>query len=301
MIYIFTLVYTLLYYSRPYCQLYLMTQTERYKFGRFDLPQSELPTPEELKKEIDSLDDEFKILRRTEEDPVSGGELEFREKGRTTYLGDSHGDLSFCHFFYVGDTQNSVVVRNDDGEEEERNQRELVRPRVFYFENGLFAFESRQDLIDPWIPGFIGELTGIDAADNAQMISFDQDIMREFYNSRGKVSVFKFSAPEAENFDPDSRLAEALNDLTETVESHKFSVGNTGGNLKNTDLVDEAAKKMFIENIHGSNEDSLTMNMLESGIFVVSWSESDWSEPVETSTRAEAIYNRISPQLRKLA
>lgn len=220
-----------------------MTQTERYKFGRFDLPRSELPTPEELKEEIDSLDDEFKILRRTEEDPVSGGELEYREKGRTTYLGDSHDDLSFCHFFYVGDTQNSIVVRNDDGEEEERNQRELVRPRVFYFENGLFAFESRQDLVDSWIPGFIGELTGIDAANDARMLSFDQEMMKSFYDSRDNVSVFKFSAPESESFDPDTRLAEALNDLTETVESHKFSVGNKGGNLKGTDLVDEAAEK----------------------------------------------------------
>lgn len=278
-----------------------MTQTERYKFGRFDLPQSELPSPEEVKSEIDALDDEFRILRRTEEDPATGRELEYREKGRTTYRGDGHGDLSFCHFYYVGDKQNSFVTRNDEGEEVERNQRELVRPRVFYFENGLFAFESLQDLVDPWIPGFIGELTGIDAANDARMLGFDQDMMKRFYDSRDEVTVFKFSAPEGEGFDPDTRIAEALNDLTEIVESHKFSVGDKGGNLKGNDLVDEAAENMYIQNIHGSTEDSLTMNILESGVFVVSWSESDWGEPVETSTRAEAIFNRLSPQLKKLA
>jgi len=92
-----------------------MTETERYKFGRFTLPENELPTPEELKTKIDGLDDEFEIVRRTEDDPVTGGTKEFREKGRTTYLGDGHGDLSFCHFYYVGDTPDSVVVRNDDG------------------------------------------------------------------------------------------------------------------------------------------------------------------------------------------
>ncbi len=75
------------------------------------------------------MGDEFEMVRRTENDPVSGGELEYLEKGRTTYLGDSHGEFSFCHFYYVTDTENSVVVRNDDGEEEEQNQRELVRPR----------------------------------------------------------------------------------------------------------------------------------------------------------------------------
>lgn len=278
-----------------------MSESERFKIGKIDLPESELPSPEEVKDAIDTLDDEFEMVRRVEDDPVSGGELEYREKGRTTYLGDRHGELSFCHFIYVADTENSIVVRNEDGEEEERNQPELVRPRVFYFENGMFAFESRQDLVEPWIPDFIGKLSETDALHNSHIYSFSQEMMKDFYDSRDKITVFKFSSSDSEDFEADSPLANALNDLTETVESQQFSGGNEGKNLKGTSLVDEAAEKMFIEKLHGSHEDSLTMNILQSGIYVVAWSESDWSEPIDTETRAEAIFSRLVPQIRRLA
>lgn len=278
-----------------------MTKSERYKIGRINLPQSELPTPQEVKDAIDALDDQFEMVRRTEDDPVTGGELEYREKARTTYHNGSQGELSFCHFYYVSDTENSIVVRNEEGEEEERNQPELVRPRVFYFENGMFAFESREDLIEPWVPTFIGKLTDTDALGNSQIYPFTQEMMKDFYDSRDKITVFKFSSPDNEDFEPDTPLAEALNDLTETVENQQFSGGNTGKNLKGTDLIDEAAEKMHIEKLHGSRNDELTMNILASGVYVVAWSESDWSEPVETSTRADEIFNRLAPQLRKLA
>lgn len=277
-----------------------MSESERYKIGKIDLPDSELPSVGEVKNEIDSLDDEFEMVRRVEDDPVSGGELEYREKGRTTYLGDSHEELSFCHFIYSADTENSIVVRNEDGEEEERNQPELVRPRVFYFENGMFAFESKQDLVDQWIPDFIGKLTDTDALENSRILPFSQQMMKDFYESRDEITVFKFSSPDDEDFEPGTPLAEALNELTETVESQQFSGGNEGKNLKGTAIVDEAAEKMFIEKLHGSHEDSLTMNILKSGIYVVAWSESDWGEPIETGTRAEAIFNRLAPQVRRL-
>lgn len=278
-----------------------MSKSERYKIGKIDLPESELPTPEEVKDAIDALDDEFSMVRRVEDDPVTGGELEYREKARTTYLSDIHDELSYCHFIYAADTENSIVVRNKDGEEEERNQPELVRPRVFYFKNGMFAFESRQDLGDQWIPTFIGKLTDTDTLGNSHIYPFKQEMMKDFYDSRDKITVFKFSSPEDEDFEPDTPLAEALNELTDTVESQQFSGGNSGKNLKGTSLVDEAAEKMFIEKLHGSHDDGLTMNIIQSGIYVVVWSESDWSEPIETGTRAEAIFNRLAPQVRKLA
>lgn len=277
-----------------------MSESERYKFGEINLPESELPSPEEVKAAIDSLGDEFEIIRRTEDDPVSGGELEYREKGRTTYLGDSHGELSFCHFIYVADTENSIVVRNEDGEEEEQNQPELVRPRVFYFENGQFAFESREELVDQWVPQFIGEVTDTDVTHNTYIYSFDQEMMEDFYNSRDKITVFKFTSPEGEEFTPDTPLAEALNELTQDVESQQFSGGNSGKNLKGTDIVDEAAEKMRILKLHGARDEGYTMNILASGVFKATWSESEWDEPIETGTRAEEIFNRLAPQLRKL-
>ena len=279
-----------------------MSDSERYKIGKIDLPESELPTPEEVKDKIDSFDDDdFGMVRRVEDDPVSGGELEYREKGRTTYLGDSHDNYSFCHFIYVADTENSIVIRNDDNEEEERNQPELVRPRVFYFKNGMFAFESKQGLVDQWIPDFIGKLTDTETLDNSQILSFDQDMMKDYYDGRDSITVFKFSSPEDDDFEPDTPLARALNELTDTVESQQFSGGNAGKNLKGTDLIDEAAEKMSIQKLHGSYDDSLTTNILKSGIYVVAWSESGWSEPIETGTRAEAIFNQLVPQVRRLA
>ena len=259
-----------------------------------------MPSPEEVKGAIDALDDNFEIIRRREDDPVTGGELEYREKGRTTYLGDSHDDFSFCHFIYAADTENSIVVRNEDGEEEEQNQPELVRPRVFYFENGQFVFESRQELIDRWVPRFIGKVTDTDVRENTRIYPFGQDMMKDFYDTRNKITVFKFTSPEDEEFTPDSPLAEALNELTQEVESQQFSGGNSGKNLKGTDIVDEAAEKMRILKLHGARDEGFTMNILASGVYKTTWSESDWDEPVETGTRAEAISNRLVPQLRKL-
>ncbi len=123
-----------------------------------------------MKDEIDSLDDEFEMVRRVEDDPVSGGELEYREKGRTTYLGDSHEELSFCHVIYSADTENSIVVRNEEGEEEERNQPELVRTRVFYFENGSSPSNLNRAW---WTNGYpiYGKLTDTNALENSRILS----------------------------------------------------------------------------------------------------------------------------------
>ncbi len=65
-------------------------------------------------------------------------------------------------------------------------------------------------------------------------------MMKDFYDGRDEITVFKFSSSEDEGFEPDTPLAEALNELTETVESQQFSGGNEGKNLKETAIVDEA-------------------------------------------------------------
>ncbi|WP_020221481.1 hypothetical protein [Halarchaeum acidiphilum] len=166
----------------------------------------------------------------------------------------------------------------------------------------MFAFESRQDLVNTWIPNFIGKLTGIDAANNSKIFSFTQEMMKRFYDTRDKITVFKFTTPEeGEDFELDTPLARALNELTDTVESQQFSGGNSGKDLKGTEIVEGAAEKMFIQKLHGSRENELTTNILQSGVYVVAWSETDWSEPIETGRRAEAIDNRLVPQVRKLS
>lgn len=273
-----------------------MTESMRFRFGRIDLPQSKLPSPEEL---YNAIDDEFRI--RKEEKVVEGADLDaFMEKGMSPYLSDEHGEYTFCQFTYISDKEDSVVVRNED-ELEERPSDEVVRPLVFYFKNGQFAFESEQGLVKHWIPQYIGERTDTDVEGNYSFDSFSQDVMKEYYDTRDHISVFRFGAPEDTEFEGDSELARALNELAEDVQSQEFSGGNSGKNLKGVEIVDEAAEKMRIEKLHGARDDGYTTNLLASGVFVPVWSEEEWPTDAGQERRAETIFQRLTPYLRKLA
>lgn len=278
-----------------------MSESDRYQFGRIGLPQSELPTPKEVCDEVTEMDDKFQSLRKEEDDKLSGKVLEYREKGRSAYHGDSHGEYSFCYFYYVTDTENSIVIRNEEGEEEERNQPQLVRPRIFYFENGQFAFESKQDLEKHWVPRFIGKATGTSVAENYSFYNISQDIMKDFYDTCDHISVFRFGSPEDGGvFEDDSDLDQALNELTENIDSQKFSGGNSGKNLKEVEIMDEAAEKMQLLELHGSRDDGYTDEIFASGTAVVTWSEKDWAADAGTEKRAETICRKLVPFLQKL-
>jgi hypothetical protein len=272
-----------------------MSETERYQFGMFDLPPKELPSPEDVHN---AIDEEWQDRKEEEE---TGETRVFQERGRTGYHGDSHDEYEFCHFYYVSDTESSVVVRDGD-EEVEINQRELVLPRVLYFDNGLFAFETREGLVEHWVPRFIADKTdtAIEPEDHSFYNNFSQAVMKGFYDRWDKITVFKFGAPENdEGFESGSPLAESLNELMTVVENQQFSGGQSGNNLKGIEIVENTAENMQILKLHGNREDELRKNILSSGRFQVSWSETDWSDD-DTGRRAEEIRQRLLPVLRRL-
>jgi len=273
-----------------------MSESARFRFGKIDLPENERPDPEDLHS---AIDDTFRV--RSERVVVEGEEpVELEEKGMNPYLSTDHSEFSFCYFYYISDKEDSQTVRDGD-ELTERRSEEVVQPRVFYFQNGMFAYESEQGLIKHWIPKYIGKRTGVDVVGDYKFYGFSQEMMEEFYDSRDHISVFRFGAPEESEFEGDSPLAHALNELTDDVESQEFSGGNSGRNLKGVSLVDEAAENMKIEKLHGSVDDGYTNQILASGVYVPVWSEQEWPSDAGAERRAETIYRKLNSILQKLA
>lgn len=276
-----------------------MTTTETYRFGRLTLSQSTLPTPAEV---YEGINDRFAI-RKEEYDEVRDETRIYKEKGRDPHLGDDNDDHSFCCFSYISDTPESILIRNDDDEEEEVNDRRLETSRILYFENGQFAFESRLDLLDLWIPQFIGEVTNTELnEDDWRFDSLPQEVMTSFFQDRPVISILKVEQPENKNtITGDSALDQTVADLAGRVESQRFSVGKQrGNNLKGASIISEAAENLDILEVSGKYENSYTTNLKITGSVSISWNESDWSDTAAIKQRAELIQSRLIPYLRQL-
>lgn len=271
-----------------------MAESMRLRFGKIDLPEEKHPTPEELHNAIDDT-----WRKRSEKTLVEGeNPVPLDEKGMNSYYSDSHNDHSFCQFTYVSDKENSATVRDGD-ELKIAPDDQPVRPIVFYFKNGQFAYESVQSLIEHWIPQFIGKRTNIDVQNNYTINKFSQDTMESFYDKCDEITLFKFGSA-GEELDGDSEVARALNELATKVSSQEFSGGNPPTNLKGLEIFEEAKDKMTILRLRGSVGDGYTNEILKSGMYEAKWDESEWSNDTGQSDRAEAIYQRIAPYLRRL-
>jgi hypothetical protein len=276
-----------------------MAESARFRFGEINLSESVLPTPEELDN---AIDDEFRVRGEKivveDEDPV-----ELEEKGLNSYYSDIHDEYSFCQFTYVSDKENSATVREGD-EVKVAPDNQPVQPLVFYFRNGQFAYEAKQGLVNHWIPQFIGSITNTEMENNYRFNNFPQDIMKEYYRSRDEISIFKFGSSE-EEFNTESDLANALNELAEKVANQEFSGGNPPTNLKGLDIFDEAADKMHILKLRGAVDDGNKTDILSTGMKEINWDENDLSSgdvsPDEgRGQRAETMYRKLVPYLRKL-
>lgn len=276
----------------------MAAESMRMRFGKIELPDEALPTPEELHN---GISDNWTVRSRKKvvegEDPVS-----LEHKGMNSYYNDSHGDHSFCKFTYISDKEDSATVRDGDDLKVAPDD-QPVRPEVFYFKNGQFAYESAQGLIKHWIPQFILERTGVDEDPDTYFDSFSQETMRKFYRNRDEITTFRFGSTGDEEFDGDSNIAQALNELADEVDSQEFSGGNPPTNLKGLEIFEEAINKMFVTKLKGSSGDGYTNEILSSGMYQVKYNEDDWN--VSTSTdleekRAEVIYQKISKYLRRL-
>ena len=271
-----------------------MVEEMRFRFGKIDLPDEELPTPEALH---DAIDDTWRV--RTTKTVVEGEPpVELEQKGMNSYYSDSHSDYSFCQFTYVSDRGDSATVRDGD-ELKVAPSDQPVRPLVFYFKNGQFAYESESGLIKHWVPKFIGERTGVDVAENYRFDEFSQETMRWFYDDCDEITNFRFGAAD-EEFGTDSDIARALNELATEVSSQEFSGGNPPTNLKGLELFDEVKEKMYISKLKGSKGDGYTNEILSSGMYQPKWDESEWPDDAGQQRRAETIFQRIQVYLQRL-
>lgn len=197
-----------------------MVKEMRIRFGRIDPPDDGLPTPGEIHERIDN---EFRL--RDKETVIEGEKpVKLEEKGMNTCHIDNHGDHSFCQFTYVADKENSATVREGDEVKDAPNNQPL-NLRVFYFKNGQFAYEPRNELVDHWIPKFILSRTDRDVEIDDPFLGFSQETMREFYRDTDKITLFRFESPD-ETIDSSSSLVQGLDELAEKISSQEFSGGN---------------------------------------------------------------------------
>ncbi|APW99380.1 hypothetical protein CHINAEXTREME_17085 [Halobiforma lacisalsi AJ5] len=272
-----------------------MTVRTTFRLAEFDLAQNELPTPEELAENID--DDKF-ITRKIGEDPVSGEELEYLEKGRDIYYESERDSHNFCYFTYVTDTDESFRIRNENNEEVEENETVLESSFVVYFDTGEFVFQTRQDMAEAWIPAFIAEVSDLNV-DNDYFTrkSFDQGTIEQIYKRSDAVSKISFNHPSDNGDLSGSSLDGDMEYLAEICEGLTFSTGQGEGDLSGNSIIDSAVEALEVKQLNTKKGDENTVTVKESGRLTISWNENDWGEDVAARNRAQTIRSRVRPYL----
>lgn len=266
-----------------------MTGSERFRFGKIKPSDGQLPSPKELHKAIDrqpQVRDKKSVVKG--EDPV-----ELMEMGMNSYYSDRHDDHSFCQFTYVG-TRGDSAPHWDGDEIQTQADSRPVRPLVYYFKNGQFAYTPETPLAQGWIPNFIGSKTSVGESVDREFSSYTSDDMQSFYENHEYVSKLKFGAAGDGQLDDSSEVTRALNELAEKTSSQEFSGGDV--NLKGITIFDEAAKNMDVMKIRlGPYGERRTI--LSTGMYEARWND---DPNTDQEARAEAIYQDISTELRRL-
>ncbi|MDS0277908.1 hypothetical protein NDI85_08875 [Halomicroarcula sp. S1AR25-4] len=269
-----------------------MTVRQTFRIAEFDLPQDELPTPEEL---AENINDEFS-QRNEEEDPVSGETLDYLEKGRNAHYEMNRDSYNFCYFRYVTDTPESFRIRNDDNEEVEQNETVLETASVIYFDTGEFAFQTRQDIAEAWIPAFIAKIADMDV-DNDFFTRkfFESDKMRSVYQNADTISKIAFNHPgDSENISGNG-LGDDIGDLAELCEGLTFSTGQGDGNLQGNSVIDAAVDALEVKQLNTKRGDENMITVKNSGRLTISWNESEWNQDELARNRAQTIRSKILP------
>ncbi|EFW91974.1 hypothetical protein ZOD2009_10865 [Haladaptatus paucihalophilus DX253] len=120
--------------------------------------------------------------------------------------------------------------------------------------------------------------------------------MFEFYEKWDDITLFRFGASD-EELEEGDEFGKALNELAETVSSQEFRGSK---NLKGLGMFDEAANKTEILALRGKKGDDFTTNILQSGTKEIKWDKPDVPNNELNGAQAEAMYQRLSPILRKI-
>jgi len=267
-----------------------MTTDGTFRIGQLKSSESGIPSADELG---DNLRNNFTI-RSEEEDPVTGDTVEFAEKGRNVYTSNEYDDYNFCFFTYVTDTPDSFRVRDDNGEEKESSEVVLEVAWVIYFDNGQFAFQSRDDIADAWIPQFIKKRTGYEVTnDDFRLDSLGQPELRRWYNNADRISKIKFG----QSGDSSIELSNAGEELRELAEiSNGLTISTGQGNdsdLRSASLVDTAIDSLDVVRMNVKKGDENMITLKQSGRINISWNESDWDEDNLPRNRGQTVRQKL--------
>jgi hypothetical protein len=271
-----------------------MTTRGTFRFGELKASDSGIPTPEELGEGIEN---DFTI-RSEEEDPVTGETVEFAEKGRNVYVSDEYEDYNFCFFTYVTDTPDSFRVRDEDGEEKESSEVVLEVAWAIYFENGQFAFQSREDIAEAWIPRFIKKRTGYEVTnDDFRLDSLGQPELKQWYGNADRISKIKFGRSGDSGVDL-SGAGRELRELAEIANGMTISTGQgNDSDLRNSSLVDTAVESLEINQMNVKNGDENMITLKQSGRINISWNESEWDEDNLPRNRGQTVRQKLRPYM----
>lgn len=264
----------------------------RMRFGQIDLPNGELPTPEALHNSIsDTWTVRVQKQMVEDEDPV-----DLEEKGSNPVLIEQNYDHDFCNFVYTADKED-VSLQRDGDDVEVGPDNSPVRPFVFYFGNGQFAYESVEGLVDDWIPQFICKRTDTDMLDEYTLHDFSQEMMRDFFNNKkDQITAFKFGSVD-DSSRISSEIGEALDQLADEVGSQEFTGGQPPSDLSELAIFQEAVDATSVKLLRGKRDGGYTNTILQSGMYEVVWDDEDISSRKQ---RAIEIYTKMLYYLNEL-
>lgn len=270
-----------------------MTERATFRLGKLKTDSGQVPSPQQV---AEGIEDEFTV-RSTDEDPVTGDPIEFAEKGRDVYQTSEYSDYNFCFFTYVADTPDSFRTR-EENEEVEDSQIVLEVSWVIYFENGQFAFQSRDDIGDAWIPRFIKKRSGVEITnDDYRLDKIGQRELKQRYDTADRITQIDFSQKEEEEID-DSSVNNALRNLIEVTNGLSFSTGRGDDkDLKDSELITAATEALEIQSMKIKNGDKNIIKLKNSGRVNVSWNESDWNEDSLARNRGQTVRSKLRPYL----
>lgn len=270
-----------------------MTTRGTFRLGK--LKADSLPSPDDV---AEGIDDEFEV-RSTEEDPETGGTIEFAEKGRDPHVEADYDGYNYCFFTYVTDTSESFRVRDENGEEKPESQSVLQLSWAIYFENGQFAYQSRNDIANAWIPRYIKKAAGMDPTnDDYTLDKIGQDELRSAYDSADRVTKIAFGNPGEDEETDISSAGEKLQELAEVADGLSFSTGQGGDeDIRDPSLIQDAVDALKIKRLNRKKDDQNVVVLKESGRIEISWNESDWDENSATRNRSQEVRSKLRPYL----
>lgn len=278
-----------------------MPENIRFRFGRIDLPSAARPTVQEVRDEVENLDNKYKTREEKkvieDEDPIP-----FKHKGANAEVRTLSDGTEYCYYTYFSDTEESALIRDGDNGEEEDVRLAVIIVRVLYLENGQFAYETSNKLHRIWIPEFIDMITGYELSGSTEFEHLLQETVTRFYNSKDRISRIRFSTgrDDGSNAEPDSQsFIEQMKTLMKQTGSQTYT--KNGRSLNEVSQVQQLAEdnRINIDEVVGKDEAGVNEEIYADGSTLLGWHIPEWDDHDE-SGRKELIESELGTYFQEL-